>query len=184
MKFYPEEEDMVENELMQILKLPPVEQIGMVVYDVDKTKTYYEQTFGIKPWIVNEYEPVYTIEKSRPVHATLKIALAYSGGIQIELIQVVKGRSYYNDTLEKREGLHHLGFMVNDLEKRVEACKARGIEVIQRGQIKHKGFTVDYAYMDTVALGGVIFEFIQWRFGPVPVLMNRLTHRISAWLGI
>lgn len=65
---------------------------------------------------------------------------------------MVKGRSYYNDTLDTRAGLRHLGFMVNDLEKRVEACRTQGIGVIQRGQ--SKGFTVDYAYMDTVASAG------------------------------
>ncbi len=169
---------------IQKLKLPPVGQIGYVVYDVDKTAALYERTFGIKPWVVNIHEPVYTIEKHGPVQATLKIAMAYSGGLQLELIEVVKGRSYYNDTLDTREGLHHLGFMVNDLEHRIAACRAAGIEVLQRGQIKHKGFTVDYAYMDTVAVGGVIFEFIQTRLGPLPVKMNRFTHRLSALLGI
>jgi len=176
---------MVANlEALKILKLPPVGQIGMVVYDVDKTAAYYEQTFGIRPWSVNTYQPVFTREKSGPVHATLKIAMAYAGGIQIELIQVTRGRSYYNDTLDHREGLHHLGFMVNDLERRVAACQDQGIGVIQRGRIKHKGFTVDYAYMDTLSVGGVIFEFIQTRLGPVPVKMNRFTHHLSCWLGI
>jgi methylmalonyl-CoA/ethylmalonyl-CoA epimerase len=175
---------MVITEALRLLKLPSVGQIGMVVYDVDKTLDYYAKTFGIKPWSVNTYQPVFTLEKSGPVHATLKIAMAYSGGVQIELIEVTQGRSYYNDTLDQREGLHHLGFMVNDLEERVEACRAQGIGVIQRGQIKHKGFTVDYAYMDTVAIGGVIFEFIQTRLGPIPIKMNRFTHHLSCWLGI
>jgi len=174
----------VADQAIRILRLPPIGQIGMVVYDVDKTAAYYEKTFGIRPWSVNTYQPVFTHEKSGPVHATLKIAMAYAGGVQIELIQVTQGRSYYNDTLDHREGLHHLGFMVNDLEKRVAACQDQGIGVIQRGRIKHKGFTVDYAYMDTVGLGGVIFEFIQTRLGPLPVKMNRFTHRLSCWLGI
>ena len=175
---------MVSMETLKLLKLPPVGQIGMVVYDVDKTVGYYEKTFGIRPWSVNTYQPVFTVEKSGPVNATLRIAMAYAGGVQIELIQVTQGRSYYNDTLDQREGLHHLGFMVNDLEKRLAVCQDQGIGIIQRGQIKHKGFTVDYAYMDTLAVGGVIFEFIQTRLGPIPVKMNRFTHRLSCRLGI
>ncbi|MBM4325912.1 MAG: hypothetical protein FJ118_02000 [Deltaproteobacteria bacterium] len=166
------------------LNLPKVGQIGILVYDVEKTRAHYEKVYGIKPWIVFEKKPEFTIEKTGPVDATLKIATAYLGTVQLELIQVVSGRSYYNETLDVREGLHHLGFMVNDLEKRLEICKANGIGVLQRGQIKLKLITVDYAYLDTAAQGGIIFELIQTRIGPIKMKMNRLNHRISAWTGI
>ena len=169
---------------IQALGLPKVGQIGILVYDVDKTVAYYETVFGIRPWIVFEKKPEFTIEKHGPVDATLKIATAYCGGVQIELIQVVSGRSYYNDTLDVREGLHHIGFMVNDLERRLKICKANGIEVLQRGQIKLKLVTIDYAYLDTAAQGGIIFELIQSRIGPVKMKMNWLNHLISAWTGL
>ena len=86
--------------------------------------------------------------------------------------------------LEAHEGLHHLGFMVNDLEERIEHFKANGIEVLQRGQIKLKLITVDYAYFDTRSQGGIIFELIQTRIGPIKMRMNWLNHRLSAWTGI
>ncbi|BCS95757.1 hypothetical protein DSLASN_13890 [Desulfoluna limicola] len=116
--------------------------------------------------------------------AKLKIATAYAGGVQLELIEVVSGRSYYSDMLDTHEGLHHLGFMVNDLEKRLEVCKAQGIKVLQRGRIKMKLVTVDYAYLDTRAQGGIIFELIQTRIGPFKVKMNRFNHLFSAWTGL
>jgi methylmalonyl-CoA/ethylmalonyl-CoA epimerase len=165
------------------IKLPGVGQIGMVVYSVDSTMKYFK-SLGIGPWMLWEGAPEFTIEKHGSVNASLKIAMAYSGGIQLELIEVTSGRSYYNDTLDKHEGLHHLGYMVNNLEKLVDKCKAMGIEVLQRGQIKSKGFTIDYAYMDTQAHCGVIIEFIQTRLGPLPLKMNRATHNIACKLGI
>lgn len=166
------------------LNLPKVGQIGILVYNVEKTRSHYEKVYSIKPWIVFEKKPEFAIERTGPVDATLKIATAYCGGVQLELIQVVSGRSYYNETLDVREGLHHLGFMVNDLEKRLEICRANGIGVLQRGQIKLKLVTVDYAYLDTATQGGIIFELIQTRIGSIKMKMNWLNHRISAWTGI
>ncbi|MEA2101804.1 MAG: VOC family protein [Thermodesulfobacteriota bacterium] len=92
--------------------------------------------------------------------------------------------SFYNDTLDTHEGLHHLGFMVNDLESRIAACKKHRIEVIQRGQIRHKGITVDYAYLDTREPGETIFELIQTRLGPIPIKMSPISHCIASFLGI
>ncbi len=166
------------------LKLPPPGQIGILVRDLDATRTRYETVYGIGPWITHEHVPELAIERAGPVDVTLKIATAYSGAMQIELIQLVRGRCFYCDTLDEREGLHHLGFMVNDLEARLEQCKALGIGVIQRGRLRHKAIVVDYAYLDTTATGGIIFELLQTKVGPIPVKMNRLNHRISAWLGV
>jgi methylmalonyl-CoA/ethylmalonyl-CoA epimerase len=165
------------------IRLPRLGQIGMVVYSADRSMEYFK-SLGIGPWMLWEGSPEFTIEKHGPVNASLKIAMAYSGGIQIELIEVTSGRSYYNDTLDRREGLHHLGFMVNNLDERVEECRAIGIDVLQSGRIKSKGFTVDYAYMDTQAKCGVIIEFIQTRLGPLPLKMNRFTHALACKLGI
>ena len=175
---------MVDDTLRKTLALPSVDQLGFVVRSVADTMNYYEKSFGLGPWIIYEGQPEFTIESGRRVDATLKIAMAYSGRVQLELIEVVKGRSFYNDFLEKGEGLHHLGFMVNDLEKRLQRCRELGIEVIQRGQIKDRGVRVDYAYLDTVNPGGVVFEFIQSRLGPIPVKMSALMHKIVFKLGL
>ncbi len=64
--------------------------------------------------------------------------------------------------------------MVQGLEKRLDACQKLGIAVLQRGTIKDIGFTVDYAYLDTVDEAGVVIEFIQWRVGALPLPANRL----------
>jgi hypothetical protein len=64
--------------------------------------------------------------------------------------------------------------MVQDIDKRLDACRKLGIEVLQRGTIKDIGFTVNYAYMDTVQEAGAVIEFIQWRLGAFPLPVNRL----------
>ena len=73
--------------------------------------------------------------------------------------------------------------MVQDIDKRLDACQKLGIGVLQRGTIRDIGFTVDYAYVDTVEQAGVVIEFIQWRLGALPLPTNRLTFNILCLAG-
>lgn len=157
------------------LKLPRLGQIGYVVKDVDKSVSYYKDTLGIRPWMLLDERPQPCIEKGREVHPRLRIALAYTGPIQLELIQVMEGESFHlNHPAESPWRVHHLGFMVQGIAKRLEACQKLGIGVLQRGTIQDIGFTVDYAYLDTLEQAGVVIEFIQWRVGAFPLPASRL----------
>ena len=165
------------------LKLPRVGQIGFVVHDVDRAMEYYRDTFGIRPWLVSIPERSTCVVRGREIRARLKIALAYSGRIQLELIEVLEGETVHTEALrEHGEGLHHLGFIVNDFTERLRACQAAGIEVLQQGGIEEMGFRIDYAYLDTVATGGVIFELIQNRVGNLNVGMSPLLLRLALLL--
>ncbi len=53
----------------------------------------------------------------------------------------------------------NLGFDVRDIDEKIALCKKMGIPIIQSGQ----GSTSRFAYLDTVKVGGVIFELIQRR---------------------
>ncbi|MBC7249730.1 MAG: VOC family protein [Anaerolineae bacterium] len=165
--------------LRRALKLPRVGQIGCVVHDVDRAVAYYRETFGLGPWLMVEPRQSTCSVRGQPVEARLKFALAYSGRVQLELIQVLQGETLHTEALrESGEGLHHLGFFVPNLEKRLTVCRQRGIEILQQGTIKHLGLTIDYAYLDTVAIGGVLVELIQSRFGKLPIGMPSWLHRI------
>ena len=161
--------------IIKQMKLPKLGQIGYVVKDVYKTVAYYRDMLGIRPWMMLDERPEPCIEKGKEVHPLLKIALAYTGAIQLELIQVVEGESVHlNHPAESPWRVNHLGFMVQDIDKRLDACRKMGIDVLQRGTIKDVGFTVNYAYLDTVKEAGVVIEFIQWRLGALPLPVNRL----------
>jgi len=169
--------------LRRILKLPRVGQIGLVVHDVDRAMEYYRDTFGLGPWLVSTPERSTCIVRGKQVEARLKIALAYSGHVQWELIQVLAGETIHTEALRERgEGLHHLGFIVNDLAERLRAYQTAGLEILQQGVIEEMGFRIDYAYLDTVAIGGVIFELIQNRAGRVNVGMSPLLLRLALLL--
>jgi len=175
---------MVPDDVKKQLRLPKLGQIGYVVTQVDTTMAYYKDILGIGPWLLLDERPDPCIEKGREVHPLLRIALAYMGPVQIELIQVLEGESLHLERVrESRGGVHHLGFMVQDLDKRLDACHKMAIGILQRGTIKDVGFTIDYAYLDTVEAAGIILEFIQWRLGSIPVPINRAVFNVVASLG-
>jgi catechol 2,3-dioxygenase-like lactoylglutathione lyase family enzyme len=166
------------------LRLPRLGQIGYVVKDVDKTMSYYRDTLGIRPWMLLDERPEPCVEPGKEVHPLLRIALAYTGGIQLELIQVMEGESVHlNHPADSPWRVHHLGFIVQDIERRLNTCRKLGVNILQRGTIKDIGFKVDYAYVDTVDEAGVVIEFIQWRMGALPLPVNRLVFNALCLVG-
>ena len=131
-------------------KFSKVDQIGIVVKDMDATMKFYEKMFGI--------EPFPTVE-SAVDSAKLKIGLFQLGEVQIELIQVLEGENILSKFLEKRgEGLHHLGFFVEDIEKELARLEKGGIKVLERGTVLG---VVKFAHLDTEKILGVVLELIQ-----------------------
>ena len=132
-------------------KFSKVDQIGIVVKDIETTMKFYEKMFGI--------EPFPTVE-SYVNSAKLKIGLFQLGEVQIELIQVVEGESIHSRFLEEKgEGLHHLGFFVEDIEKELARLEKEGIKVLERGEVLG---TVKFAYLFTEKTLGVVLELIQY----------------------
>ncbi len=85
----------------------------------------------------------------------------YLGPIQIELIELIDGKTIHEAFLkEKGEGVHHIAFEVDNLEKSTGNAEKAGLKVIQ-------SFTrpdgSGFAYLDTDKTGGIIFELIQRR---------------------
>jgi len=166
--------------LSDLLHMPRLAQIGIYVKDMDKSIERFENVFGIGPWLVLEGETEYCMDRGCETMAKGRIAMGYTGKIQLELIHIVEGSNLYLDTLGGLdEGLHHLGFAVSNLEERLQACREAGIDVLQRGTLKQLGMTIDYAYLDTREQVGIMLEFIQTRFlglkakqtpGPVKIL--------------
>ena len=170
------------------LDMPRVGQIGIVVKDIGATMAYFEDLMGIGPWAVFEGEPEWCLEGGKKVTYKGRMALANSGPIQFELIQILEGRSVYGDKLGEGEGLHHLGFFVRDIKERLRAAEAAGVKVLQHGRLKRMGLTIEYAYLDTTVHGGVITEYIKTSFIGLPFPLNfgplaRLSAKAAAAAG-
>jgi methylmalonyl-CoA/ethylmalonyl-CoA epimerase len=162
----------VSKELRKKLRLPTIGQLGFVVQEVDKTVRYYEQVFGLGPWSIMEGETADCTNRGQAVTIRGRIAVTQVGAVQFELIQILEGESIHQEFLRERgEGLHHIGFFVRDLDARLEACSDAGVGILQKGTIEQGPLTFNYAYLDTVSIGGVVFEYIEGRVGPVPLIL-------------
>ncbi len=138
--------------------LPPVRQIGLVVRDLEKTADFYYSTFGIGPFsIVPEVKFDGVILRGQPTNSRIKVAFADSGPLQIELIQPLEGENIYTEFLRSgNEGLHHLGFEVDNFEGMMAKFKRQGIEPLFWKSYRSMAF----AYLDTGKIGGVIVELL------------------------
>jgi len=134
-------------------------QVGIVVKNIDETVKFYGEVFGIGPFEIREVNyPAATFYGEKAGYRG-KRAFAQLGPVTFELIELIEGKTVHEAFLkEKGEGLHHLGFLVKDLEGSVEEAERRGLQVIQE-------FTREdgsgFAYLDSDRIGGVIFELIQ-----------------------
>jgi hypothetical protein len=177
--------DLLPDQARSLLNLPDVGQVGYVVEDVYGAIHEWWLSHQRVPWLVLDHDHP-RITAGKPGRCTLRIALAYEGRLQIELIQVLAGETIHAGAASGfGRQPHHFGFMVNDLEKRLEYCLGRGTSLLQRGTIRTAGIKVDYAYLDASAAvaSGVILELIQWRLGPMPMPANRRVFSLTTALG-
>ncbi|MBM3133555.1 MAG: hypothetical protein FJZ95_11080 [Chloroflexi bacterium] len=142
-------------------KLPPVYQLGYVVRDIEKVCKYYESTFGIGPFSPPmDVNMDGAILRGRPVKTRIKVAFANSGNLQVELIQPVEGENPYFEFLAaKGDGIHHLAFQVDDMNKAKSAFAKKGFQPI----FYHDMGVMEFAYFDTSEPGGLWVEFLHWK---------------------
>jgi methylmalonyl-CoA/ethylmalonyl-CoA epimerase len=146
---------------MTDLKLPPVYQLGYVVRDIDKACEFYEATYGVGPFqVFPEVIMDGAILRGTPVDTRIKVALAKSDKIEIEFIQPLQGKNLYTEFLEaKGDGMHHLGFVVEDMNAWKEQFAARGF-----APVFHRDMGVmEFAYFDTSTIGGLMLELLRWK---------------------
>jgi 4-hydroxyphenylpyruvate dioxygenase-like putative hemolysin len=141
------------------LKMESINQIGIVVRNIEKTAKFLEQIFGIGPFQILERAPEEIIYRGERRTFQIRNGLARLGSVQLELIEVQHGECCQADFLNRKgEGIHHLGFFVDDLDEALSTVKEKGVEVLQIGTAAG---SIRWAYLDTEELLGITLEFIQ-----------------------
>ena len=85
--------------------------------------------------------------------------MAQLGDIRIELIQPVEGESPSKEFLDnKGEGINHICFSVDDLEKEAAKLAKKGFKVVSSVKFVNGGGNV---YFDTGKVGGVLPALLQ-----------------------
>jgi methylmalonyl-CoA/ethylmalonyl-CoA epimerase len=137
--------------------------IGIVVRDIDKTAKRLE-ALGIGPF--TQPLPPAGDEglffRGKPLVSNFKALITKIGNIELNLLQPDDKPSPWKEFLDTYgEGIHHLGFQVDDVEKEVNRFTSQGAEVILIGKIKGK---MGAAYLD-LKVGNILIELTS--FGSV-----------------
>jgi methylmalonyl-CoA/ethylmalonyl-CoA epimerase len=138
-------------------------QVAFVVKDLAAGMEFFGSTMGVARFHVIEDFGLKARDKTfrgRAAEQNFKLALAYSGDTQIELIQHLSGETCYKDHLERKgEGLHHLGFFLYDpqeYQRALDSLGGGGYSPLMSGRFG----TTRYTYFDTEAAIGSIMEIV------------------------
>ena len=134
-----------------------IAQVSAVIKDKEKTIKYYN-SLGIGPFSPPRQSARYTEVRGKPVDLNLKEVMTKMGPIDFEIVPLPEVPSLYHEFLKKKgEGPHHIGFLVENIEQAEANLIGQGFKVIQRGRNERGG----YCYVETDAIGGILFELIQ-----------------------
>jgi methylmalonyl-CoA/ethylmalonyl-CoA epimerase len=139
--------------------------VGVVVKDINKAIYYYE-SLGIGPFGAPGGQKTFAVSfkgelHGKPAEWTTTISNAKFGDVEFELLEPTRGNQALKESLDKTgEGLHHIGFLTDDLDEQVADLKKKGVGIwtIDRD----KGFL----YTDPTPVGGLAIEFR--KLGPPP----------------
>ncbi len=117
------------EEIREALDLPQCDQVGFVVRNLEQSLALYEPIFG--PFSTMDPGPMSYDYRGQQEECDMRLAFGKSGDVEIELIEWVSGGCPHKEFLDAgREGMHHLRFVVQNLEAKVEEAKALGYRAI------------------------------------------------------
>ena len=112
-----------------------IDHVGVLVGDLDRAMDHYTNDLGLGPWVGYTISPDWvrdmTVHGKQQGHV-FKIALCQVGSMLYELIESVEGPSIYEEFLNQRgEGVHHLGYFVEDIDAEISNMESRGFSMLQ-----------------------------------------------------
>ena len=142
-------------------KVKAITKIGIVVKNLEAVMESYWNLLGIGPWEVCEVVPPTLHDITyygKPGNYTMRVAFARVGPIQIELLQRVSGDNLHRDLIwEQGEGIHHIGFLADDINETTQIMEKAGFPTVMSGKL----FNGSFAYYDTGEPLKTIWEAFQ-----------------------
>ena len=136
--------------------LPPIDQVGYVVRDLDETLARYDRLFG--PFVRLDTPLTGVLYRGVPTDVHLRLGLGSTGNVEIEFIEVVSGASPHSEFLAAgREGVHHVRYRADDADAMLHALAGEGFEPIWYHDMGHAKF----AYCEHRSRDGVLLEVLE-----------------------
>ena len=127
-----------------------INHIGVAVKDLDEAIKLYRDQLGL------EFKGTDEVESQK-----VKVAFFKIGETNIELVAATSPDSPIAKYLEKnREGIHHICFEVDNINKALESLKERGVKLINEEPRKGAHNTL-VAFIHPKSTNGVLTEICQ-----------------------
>ncbi|HEX9916559.1 MAG TPA: methylmalonyl-CoA epimerase [candidate division Zixibacteria bacterium] len=128
------------------MKIKAIDHIGVAVKDIRQASRFYG-LLGLE--VSKEYDL-----------PSQKIRIAYidTPATKIELIQPISEDSIISKFIEKKgEGIHHLCFVVDDIEKSLAELKSKGVQLIDE-KPRMNPHNEKIAFINPKSVNGVLIE--------------------------
>ena len=127
-----------------------IEHIGIAVRDIEKSNALFAALFG------KEHYKIEAVESEG-----VKTSFFKCGPNKIELLQATHYNSPIAKFIEKKgEGMHHIAFAVDDIEKEIERLTKEGFEMIHKAPKKGADNKL-IAFLHPKSTNGVLIELCQ-----------------------
>ena len=124
--------------------------VGIAVRSLDQAIAVWTKALGLTLVDTIDFESM-----------GVRIAFLRGGSTEIELLEPTSADSPVGRFLEKRgEGMHHLSFLVSDLEAALREAEAAGMELIDRSPREGSHHT-RIAFLSPKSLTGVLVELCE-----------------------
>lgn len=162
--------------------LGPIRQLGYVVDDIEAAMAHWHTVMGVGPWYYNPQVPIVNYRfdgQSYSPHNS--VALANSGPIQVELIQIRNDvPSMYRDFMQAgHRGLQHVAFWTEDYDADLARMQAQGFTVKMSGEVGANG---RFAYFDREYHPGTVIELSEV-LGPKGRMFDLIREASIDWDG-
>jgi len=163
--------------------LGEIKQLGYVVEDIEAAMKYWTEVLGVGPFYYMERVPMKKYHyKGQPYEIHNSVALANSGGVQVELIQQRSGGtpSMYRDFLQAgRTGLQHLAYWTENFDADLGRLLGLGWKIGMSGEVGERG---RFVYFETEYHPGTVIELSEVA-GPKGRVFRLIREASEQWDG-
>lgn len=127
-----------------------VDHIGIAVKSIDEALKFYEDVLGIK-----------CVSQEIVEEQKVKVAFLPIGDTEVELLESTDEDGPVAKFIEKKgEGIQHIAYKVDDIEKSIEELKAKGIRLIDE-KPRYGAGGAKIAFLHPKSTFGVLIELCQ-----------------------
>jgi methylmalonyl-CoA/ethylmalonyl-CoA epimerase len=128
--------------------LRQIDHIGIAVSNLDETVTFYRQVMGLEV-------------SATDVFNGMKIAFLRIGDSELELLQDLTPDGAIARHIARRgEGLQHVAYRVDDIERALQEMRAKGIVLIDEHP-RPGARNARVAFLHPKSTKGVLIEFVE-----------------------